>query len=224
MSTSWFDAVQRASTIAQAKMPAEMHGRIQRGTALVLDGKVWLEDDGHACQVYSTKEERYYSTNGACTCADYPRAPEQVCKHRAARGVYISAQKLMVSGLHGADVPPVTPALAPLEEAPAGIDAKYLVRIHGKLFIRYAGLLVMAQAAGLVELHANFTCNSDTLAVAHAVAIFQDGRRFSESGDSSPENAPRVGLAWRRMALVRAKARALRDALGIDMAAVEEMA
>jgi hypothetical protein len=231
MNMSWGDAVQRASAIIQANMPVEMHGRIQRGTALVLDGKVWLEENGHACQVYSTKEERYYDVNGTCDCIDFPRAPQQVCKHRAARGVYIRAQKLMATGMQAAEgptgiqegsPPTLNPALQ--EEPPAGIDPKYLVSIHGKAFIRYAGLLAMAHAAGLIELHADFTFNGDTLAVAHVVAVFKDGRRFSESGDSTPENVgPHVGTHWRRLSLTRAKSRCLRDALGIDMAAAEEM-
>ena len=73
-----------------------------------------------------------------------------------------------------------------------------------------------------MELSAVWTHNDAEVSLAHAVAIFADGRR-EESGDSSPQNAKNIGLHWRRMALTRAKARALRDALGVDECSVEEM-
>jgi hypothetical protein len=53
---------------------------------------------------------------------------------------------------------------------------------------------------------------------------FQDGRRFEESGDATPANTDRkVAVHFRRVALTRAKAQVLRDALGIDLIAVEEL-
>jgi hypothetical protein len=55
------------------------------------------------------------------------------------------------------------------------------------------------------------------------VAIFEDGRRFEGSGDATPSNVTKkVAPHFRRVALTRAKSRALRDALNIDMVAVEE--
>ena len=91
-------------------------------------------------------------------------------------------------------------------------------------FIRYAGLLQMAQARGLVRLTADWTYNDPELSLAHAVATFQDGRRFEESGDATPANTNRkVAPHYRRVALTRAKARVLRDALGVDLVAVEEL-
>jgi hypothetical protein len=99
------------------------------------------------------------------------------------------------------------------------------VFIQGKPFVKYAGLLQMAQERGLTSLTAEWTFNSDELSLAHAVATFQDGRRFEESGDATPANTNRkVAVHFRRVALTRAKARVLRDALGIDMVAIEELA
>jgi len=82
----------------------------------------------------------------------------------------------------------------------------------------------MAQARGLVRLTADWTYNDPELSLAHAVATFQDGRRFEESGDATPANTNRkVAPHYRRVALTRAKARVLRDALGVDLVAVEEL-
>jgi hypothetical protein len=52
----------------------------------------------------------------------------------------------------------------------------------------------------------------------------QDGRLFEESADASPSNVTKkVAVHFRRVALTRAKARCLRDALGVDLVAVEEL-
>ena len=62
------------------------------------------------------------------------------------------------------------------------------------------------------------------LAVAQATATFTDGRRFAESGDATPENVgPQVRPHFARLALTRAKARCLRDALNIGLCVVEEL-
>jgi hypothetical protein len=55
------------------------------------------------------------------------------------------------------------------------------------------------------------------------VATFQDGGHYRESGDATPENVTKkVAPHFRRVALTRA--RVLRDALGVDLVAVEELA
>ena len=90
--------------------------------------------------------------------------------------------------------------------------------------MRFAGLLQMAHERGLVALTAEWTFNDAELSLAHAVATFADGKRFEEAGDASPSNVTRkVAVHFRRVALTRAKARALRDALGVDLVAVEEL-
>jgi hypothetical protein len=130
------------------------------------------------------------------------------------------------------DVPTVPPTEAPvsaLAEAPAaaphGVPQQHVVFIQGKAFVRFAGLLQMAHERGLVALTADWIYNDAELSLAHAVATFQDGRRFEESGDASPGNVTRmVAVHFRRVALTRAKARVLRDALGVDLVAVEELA
>ena len=82
----------------------------------------------------------------------------------------------------------------------------------------------MAPEHGLQSLTADWTDNDAERSLAPAVATFQDGRRFEESGDATPANTHRkVAVHFRRVALTRAKARVLRDALGVDLVAVEEL-
>ena len=82
----------------------------------------------------------------------------------------------------------------------------------------------MAHAAGLVSLSETWVYNDTDLSLAHAVVAFTDGRRFEGSGDATPSNVTRkVAPHFRRVALTRAKSRALRDGLNIDLIAVEEL-
>ena len=121
------------------------------------------------------------------------------------------------------DPVPVQPETA--AETTLGIPPQHVVMIQGKAFVKFAGLLKMAHEHGLLALTADWTFNDAELSLAHAVATFQDGRRFEESGDASPGNVTRmVAVHFRRVALTRAKARVLRDALGVDLVAVEELA
>ena len=243
--TTWTTAVRRVSDQAQARLPEALHGRVQRGTALALTGGVWFEPDGHTCLVRGSKGA-WYSANGSCPCEDYQRAPEQLCKHRLARGIYLRASELLREGVRpvSADVirgaittgDSTTPSASPVPQATAaGITAdddppgapvpqQYVVQIQGKPYIKYTGLLAMAHARGLVELTATWTYNDAELSLAHAIAIFKDGRRFEESGDAAPSTVMKqVAPHFRRVALTRSKSRTLRDALNIDMVAVEEL-
>ena len=102
--------------------------------------------------------------------------------------------------------------------------SKWVKRIHGKDFIQYEGLLAMAHEQGLQELGAGFMTVSETLAIAFAWAKFKDGRLFWEAGDATPNNVHvQVKVHFPRVALTRAKARLLRDALNIGIVSVEEL-
>jgi hypothetical protein len=123
--------------------------------------------------------------------------------------------------------PETVPCPAPLPEAPVqghnGINARHIVTIQGKPFVKFAGLLDLAHTRGLQSLKVDWTHNSEDLSLAHAVAVFPFGT-FEECADSTPANVgKKVALHWRRLSLTRAKARALRDALGCDMVALEEL-
>jgi hypothetical protein len=98
------------------------------------------------------------------------------------------------------------------------------VHLHGKPFVRYAGLLALAHERGLAQLTACIEFHSDVLILASATATFSDGRVSTEWADAMPENVgAQVRPHWVRMALTRAKARCLRDALNIGLTALEEL-
>jgi hypothetical protein len=98
------------------------------------------------------------------------------------------------------------------------------VTLHGKPFVQYAGLLFLAHERGLVSLKAHFISVTGELALAEAEATFADGKTYSECADATPSNVnPKVKAHFPRMALTRAKARALRDTLNISLIVVEEL-
>ena len=110
-------------------------------------------------------------------------------------------------------------------EAPTDIGAQFLVSLHGKQFVTYAGLLALAHTRGLVRLTVTFISVTPECALAEATAVFADGHTFTEAADSTPDNVgPKVKAHYARMALTRAKVRTLRDALNILMWSLEEVA
>jgi hypothetical protein len=247
---SFREAVLAVAARAKAALP-DAADRIDTAAALVLAGAVELLDDGRMARVgRPTDGSSTYVVNGQCQCPEGPTAPEHFCTHRLAYGIAkrvsgLAAEPLTVQEGHGGGEVPDARAAAPgaageggqgasvhgpvpsegdlLPEVPE-IPAQYLQLIDGKPFVKYAGLLALAHARGLQQLDARFTRVSDTLAVAHATATFRDGRRFTEAGDATPENVGhQVRPHFARLALTRAKARCLRDALNIGLCAVEEL-
>jgi hypothetical protein len=120
-----------------------------------------------------------------------------------------------------------TAVLEPPEPTPPAsvkIPREFTVNIKGKTHVLYTGLVIAARHDGLVSLSADWTYNDAELSLAHAVCTFADGRRYEESGDATPGNVTKgISLHFRRVALTRAKARCLRDALGISECSVEEL-
>ena len=101
----------------------------------------------------------------------------------------------------------------------------YVVTLHGKWFVQYTGLLLLAHERGLVSLKAHFISVTPELALAEAEATFADGKTYGECADATPGNVgATVKAHYPRMALTRAKSRTLRDALQIGIAALEELA
>jgi hypothetical protein len=222
----WRQAVSDVATKAHATL-LQSAGRIDKAVALVLNGDVEILGDGTArVASQSNGQTVYHIVNGHCDCRDYEQAPEQWCKHRLAHAIakraYPLAKAQWDAASHAASATPL-PA-APGETA-QGVPPQHVVMIQGKPFVKFTGLLQMAHERGLVALTAAWTYNDGELSLAHAVATFQDERRFEEAGDATPANTNRkVAVHFRRVALTRAKARALRDALGVELVAVEELA
>jgi len=107
------------------------------------------------------------------------------------------------------------------------IDQKYLIDRNGKPFVLYAGLLDCAHGQGLKRiatrlLQVGTEENAQTWIVAAEVET--DRGIFSGIGDATPANVSRAMLTvLPRMAETRAKARALRDAVNVGVAAIEEL-
>lgn len=221
-------AVASVADKAKAKLP-ESSSRVEKAVALVLAGDVTLQPDGSALVGSQCAPDTvYHVASGQCSCKDFAQAPHQFCKHRLATAIHQRA--LSLSAERSEPLPSAAekrslPALvgAPLASPPR-IPEQYLVKISGKPFVTYAGLLAMAHARGLERLSVTWTYNDATLSLATAQAVFPFGS-FEECGDASPDNVTKkVSPHFRRMALTRAKARVLRDALGIDVVSLEELA
>lgn len=105
---------------------------------------------------------------------------------------------------------------------------EFLIERQGKSFVLFAGLLDAAHEKGLKSirtqlLQAPGPGNGDTTIVSAEVEM-EDGRVFAGIGDATPQNVGRNIVPHAiRMAETRAKARALRDALNIGGAALEEL-
>jgi hypothetical protein len=215
---SWTAAVQQVSTIAHAKLPPALHSRLEMATALVLDGKVWPEEDEQWWAVQATVRDpdalpTYFWVQETCPCPDaLHKAPEGLCKHLLAVKLSRRASELAAPA-------PQSAALLPPD-----IPAEHCVLVHGVVYVRYIGLLALAHQRGLVSLKATFLSVTPELALATAEATFADGRIFTEAGDATPQNVtPQIRPHFARMALTRSKSRCLRDALNISQCSLEEL-
>ncbi len=219
MHTSLFcTALASEVTLLQESFP-ELADALGRAKAIITDGLLFPEDDGRTAMVRSRDGDRWYVVNGHCDCkaSAYRTDP---CKHRLSLRLYHKvAERLMA-----AEEERWTVDLAPETQPPSTIDARWLVFLHGKQFVLYAGLLAMAHARGLVSLKARFLSVTPELALAEATATFRNGSEFSEAADATPANVgAKVKAHFPRMAITRAKARALRDALNIGLCTLEEL-
>jgi hypothetical protein len=220
------EALQEAYQLALKALPADTHGRLANALTLVERGQV-VESEAHGWAVASQSTPgQIYQINGTgCPCDWAHFHPGNRCTHMLA----VLLQRKTLALLAQPDPAPepeatVAATVAPLEPV-QGIDPKFIVWIQNKPFVRHAGLLKRAHECGLVSLTVDWTYNDAELSLAHAVAVFADGRRFEENGDATPTNTnKKVAPHFRRCACTRASARALRLAMGMDLVAVEELA
>jgi hypothetical protein len=90
MTTSTFrQVVANVADRAKAILPASINGRLEGAVKLVLAHDVTLQDDGSIVVGSCTDPLKTYTLTGqACTCTDFPRAPEGWCRHRIAAGIH----------------------------------------------------------------------------------------------------------------------------------------
>jgi hypothetical protein len=230
-SLTFHDALDQAERLARQNLPETLHERLSCAVALVKGGQVLQMDDGAwEVESVSVPGKQYHINGTGCPCEDASyRAPQGRCKH--VLGVFLARKAL---ALMATPPQPETPAVEVQDEAPEpepeppaavqGIDPRYVVSLHGKDYILYSGLVALAHQRGLRSLKAEFITVTETMALAKAEAVFADGRVFQEASDSAPNNVGKqVRPHWPRMALVRAKARCLRDALNVSACSVEEL-
>jgi hypothetical protein len=220
--SAWRAAVADIAAKAKQTLP-ECNGRVDSAVKLVLNGDVELLASGKARTAsQSNGITEYIVCNGTCECKDFPKAPSGWCKHRSAAGI----QKRVEARMQQRDVrtagQETTAPDIPVETI-HGIDPRHIVMIQGKPFVKFAGLLELAHKRGLQELRIEWAYNDPELSLAHAMAVFPFGT-FEDCGDATRDNVnKKVAPHFRRCSLTRASARALRLALGLEMAAVEEL-
>jgi len=108
------------------------------------------------------------------------------------------------------------------------MKAQFIVERSGKSFVLYAGLLDEAHAQGLKQIKTDLiqipSDENGRVAIVQATVQTEKGT-FQGLGDAAPENVARPMVTCLvRLAETRAKARALRDAVNVDVTALEELA
>lgn len=108
----------------------------------------------------------------------------------------------------------------------ATVKPEFVVERQGRKFVLYSGLLDLGHAQGLRAIRTRLVQvpseENGQLAIVSA-EVETDRGTFAGIGDASPANVSRAMLNCTiRLAETRAKARALRDAVNVGVAALEE--
>jgi len=116
---AWRQAVTEIADKAKATLP-QCNGRVEKAVAIVLNGDVELLPEGKAkVASQSNGTTKYFLVNGTCECADYPKAPQNFCKHRLAYGIHKRAYALAKTKLDQLDSAQHAPSEPTLEHANA---------------------------------------------------------------------------------------------------------
>ena len=101
------------------------------------------------------------------------------------------------------------------------VDKRHVVKLQGKDFITYDGLLDMAHQMGLISIKTELVGKDPYIFKATARTESQE---FDGYGDADNDNVNKMIAKHKiRMAETRAKARALHDLTNVGMCSVEEM-
>lgn len=105
------------------------------------------------------------------------------------------------------------------------VEDKYVVEIKGKRFVTYAGLLSLAHEKGVKKLMVvDLRVDWDKKCASCTVKCELEDKVFWGVGSGTQENCgAMVREHFVEMSHTRAKARALRDALNVDLVAVDEL-
>jgi hypothetical protein len=111
------------------------------------------------------------------------------------------------------------------------MEKRHIISLQGRDFVTYEGLLDEAHAKGLRSIRTQLVqipteANGNVAICTAEIEMADEGqiRTFTGIGDANPRNVSRnVAAHLVRMAETRAKARALRDAINVGMAAFEEL-
>ncbi len=108
------------------------------------------------------------------------------------------------------------------------IDEKFIVKIKGKDFILYEGLLNEAHLKGLTSIETSIIqlprSDNGMTCVCKAHVLGKNNEKYIDFGDASPESVDiKIVAHIIRVASTRAKARALRDFTNIGMCLLEEI-
>ncbi len=169
--------------------------------------------DGKICYKISLADEKLF-----CACGDFARGlkndPNFQCKH-----IVAVMDSINNGGVKDAEV---------LERKKPKLDERFLINIHGKDFVLYAGLLDLAHQKGLLKLDVTpiqYPSKENNMeAICLAVAESKYGESFKDIGDANPLNTDKtIAKHILRMASTRAKSRALRDFVNVGMTAFEEL-
>jgi len=154
-----------------------------------------------------------------CTCGDFAknikRDPDFRCKHILA--VFNAVPKREVDGA------------VFLEKQVPKLDERWIMKIEGKEFVKYPGLLDLGHQKGISSIEVDIvqmpTKENGNFAVCRATVMSKIGETFIDIGDANPNNcSSKVVRHLLRLASTRAIARALRSYTNVGMTALEELA
>ena len=119
---------------------------------------------------------------------------------------------------------------APVNEGnvKAQLDSRFLVKVEGRDFVSFPGLLDLGHQKGLESIEVEPLQipgpSNEHFAVCRATVISKTGETYTDIGDANPQNtSARVSKHLLRMASTRAIARALRSFTNIGMTCLEEL-